>query len=122
MIDKQSVAGTVLGALRAARGINQSIIAEECGRSISYISSWENNQIDIPEILISVYAKHTQILENHIWDLIKNWDQHYSLYKEQTGNRLEFPTYRERLSMQLRQQYYQPPLNPRTRRTLERKI
>jgi|SRR5690606_37694205 len=90
MIDKQSVAGTVLGALRAARGINQSVIAEDCGRSISYVSSWENNQIDIPEILISVYAKHTQILESHIWDLIKNWDQHYSLYKEQTGNRLEF--------------------------------
>ncbi len=122
MIDKRSLAGTILGALRAARGVTQNLIANDCGRSISYISTWENHQTDIPPRLISVYAKYTKIPESHIWELIQYWDQQYSAYREQFGNILEIPSYHERLSLQLRQEYYQPPLNPRTRRTLERKI
>jgi len=118
----RSIAGLILGALRAARGVTQSTIAEECGRSPSYISNWENGDIDIPNRLIGVYAKHSDVPEQEIWDLIDLWQKEYDEYFRREGNSLFYESFKRTLFGQLRHRYYREPLNPRTRRDLGRKI
>ena len=76
----RSIAGLILGALRTARGVTQRTIAEDCGRSPSYISNWENGDIDIPNRLIGVYAKHSDVPEQEIWNLIDLWQKEYDEY------------------------------------------
>lgn len=70
MIDSRSITGTILGALRSARGVNQSVIATACGRSSSHVSNWENGRIDIPNQVVGIYSEHLNIPEQEIWYLI----------------------------------------------------
>lgn len=122
MIDKRSIAGTILGALRSARGINQSVIAEACGTSLSYISNWENCKTDIPNPVIGIYSTHLNIPEQEIWNLIRHWQIEYEKNPVFQGNIFTYPTFREQLFNKLKCEYYQEPLNPRTRRGLARKF
>ncbi len=118
MLDKNSMAGTVLGALREARGVIQSVIANECGRSASYISQWENRHLDIPEWLIEVYSRKIDISEAHIWDLIDFWNKEKQKYAVSNGGVLTLYTFEERAFNHIKNNYHQEPLNPRTRRNL----
>lgn len=122
MIDSRSIAGTILGALRSARGVNQSVIATACGRSSSHVSNWENGRIDIPNQVVGIYSEHLNIPEQEIWDLINFWQKADDNNPAFQGNTYFYPTFRDQLFNKIKSEYYQEPLNPRTRRDLGRRF
>ena len=121
MFDRSSVAGTVLGALRSARGVNQEVIGDACKRSKSYISDWERGRTDIPGYAIQIYSAQLNIPEREILDLIHHWQQEDDKNPAFQGNTYTYPLFRTRIAKIIEDQYEQEPLNPRTRRDFGRK-
>lgn len=119
MIDKNSIAGTVLGALRSGRGVTQSVIANYCQRSISYVSSWENGLVDIPNQVVNIYSKYLEIPEKEILELIKFYDIEEEKFYRAVGGNLFYPTFRMNVANILKNKYYRAPLNPRTRTSIK---
>ncbi len=115
MLDKSSMAGTVLGALREARGVIQSVIADECGRSVSYISQWENGHENINIGVVAIYAEKLNIEEKDIFNLINLWNAKQQQYYSSRSDFLEYPSFKDRAFNAIRREYYQTPLHPRTR-------
>jgi len=118
MIDKRTIAGTILKALRTARHVNQKVIADFCGRSTSYISDWEQGKTDIPLQAIGVYSQFLDIKESEILELIEFYQKKDEKNPPFNGAIYQYPPFRDKVYRELIQQYEREPLHPRTRANL----
>ncbi len=118
MIDRRTIAGTILKALRTARHVNQEVIANFCGRSISYISDWERGKTDIPLQVIGVYSQFLDIKESEILELIEFYKKKDEENPPFNGVNYQYPPFRDKVFRELIQRYEREPLYPRTREHL----
>ena len=115
------VTGWVLSGLRKAKHVNQSAIADACGKSISYISNWENGRIKIPPRYINTYALCLGMTKEKICDVIIEYEQIYEAYMQERAEK--YPgknficNFNQKIRCRLYEDYYEEAFNPRTRRS-----